>query len=164
MRLSYHPPLCSIPADVYPAHLVEQVQQRAYRRSISTSSPDGGGWGADGGGDGPLARASITKEGRPSLTEAETRAARTSHAADMLLDRHQDVTVLFSDIAGWTSLASTLTPEEAMGLLDRLFQRFDTLSVAHGVYKVETSAFQSPHFDPPPLLACLTRPQSATRT
>ena len=31
-----------------------------------------------------------------------------------------------------------MTAEASMHLLDRLFQRFDTLATAHGVYKVET--------------------------
>jgi hypothetical protein len=38
-------------------------------------------------------------------------------------------------IVGWTHLATTMTAQQAMALLDRLYQRFDTLSVAHGVYK-----------------------------
>ena len=31
-----------------------------------------------------------------------------------------------------------MTPDEAMHLLDRLFQRFDSLAILHGAYKVET--------------------------
>ena len=54
------------------------------------------------------------------------------------MDSYDDVTVIFSDIVNWTSISSALTAEECMQLLDRLWQRFDTLVAAHGVYKVET--------------------------
>jgi hypothetical protein len=33
-----------------------------------------------------------------------------------------------------------MSPEEAMQLLDRLFQRFDTLATAHGIYKARACA------------------------
>ncbi len=48
---------------------------------------------------------------------------------------HPDVTVLFTDVVGWTSIAATRTPQETLELLDSLWQRFDSLAVMHGVYK-----------------------------
>jgi hypothetical protein len=39
--------------------------------------------------------------------------------------------------AGFTRIAALMSPDEAMHLLDRLFQRFDSLAIAHGAYKVE---------------------------
>jgi hypothetical protein len=48
---------------------------------------------------------------------------------------HPDVTVLFTDVVGWTSIAATRTPQETLELLDSLWQRFDSLTVMHGVYK-----------------------------
>jgi hypothetical protein len=56
-------------------------------------------------------------------------------AQDMLCESHESVTIVFADVVGWTGLAGGMSPETAMALLDRLWQRLDTLSVAHGVYK-----------------------------
>ena len=55
-----------------------------------------------------------------------------------LMDSHADVTVIFADVVGWTQLAASMRPESAMLFLDRLWQRFDSLCTAHGMYKVET--------------------------
>lgn len=51
---------------------------------------------------------------------------------------HPEVTCIFADVVGWTSIAAAMAPAECMGLLGRLFGRFDALAIAHGVYKVET--------------------------
>ncbi len=71
------------------------------------------------------------------------RCAAAAHAADAAARtavRPQNVTVCFADIVGWTHLATQMTAQQAMALLDRLYQRFDTLSVAHGVYKGAAAA------------------------
>jgi class 3 adenylate cyclase len=60
------------------------------------------------------------------------------HMEQPLMDRHGDVTVIFADVVGWTQLAASMPPEAAMLWLDRLWQRFDSLCTAHGMYKVET--------------------------
>jgi class 3 adenylate cyclase len=57
---------------------------------------------------------------------------------DLLMDHHDDVSIVFADICSWTQIASALTPEAAMRLLDSMWQRFDTLATSHGCYKVET--------------------------
>jgi serine/threonine protein kinase len=48
------------------------------------------------------------------------------------------VTIFFSDIVGFTNIASELTPIKVSDMLDRLYQKFDKLSRKHGVFKVET--------------------------
>ena len=52
-----------------------------------------------------------------------------------LVEHHTCVSVVFADVVGWTHRAAGLTPEQAMRLLDSLWQRFDSLCTAHGVYK-----------------------------
>jgi class 3 adenylate cyclase len=44
-----------------------------------------------------------------------------------IADAYPDVTVLFADIVAFTPLASRLPAAEVVGLLDRLFARFDEL-------------------------------------
>jgi class 3 adenylate cyclase len=49
-----------------------------------------------------------------------------------------EVTILFSDIVGFTNISSSLEPKDVMDMLNRLYQRFDALTLKHGLFKVET--------------------------
>jgi class 3 adenylate cyclase len=53
-------------------------------------------------------------------------------------ERHPNVSILFSDIKGFTSISSTVEPKEVMAMLNLLFSKFDALCEKHDVYKVET--------------------------
>ena len=53
-------------------------------------------------------------------------------------EKYDNVTILFCDIVGFTSLSSSLTPTQVVNMLDDLYTKFDKLSEKHGVYKVET--------------------------
>ena len=48
------------------------------------------------------------------------------------------VTIFFSDVVGFTKIASILSPMKVLDMLDRLYMRFDMLSHKHDVFKVET--------------------------
>jgi hypothetical protein len=48
------------------------------------------------------------------------------------------VTVLFTDIVGWTTLVASMSPDRTMALLNDLFSAFDGIAARHGVVKVET--------------------------
>jgi serine/threonine protein kinase len=48
------------------------------------------------------------------------------------------VTIFFSDIVGFTTIASILSPMKVSDMLDRLYLIFDMLSLNHDVFKVET--------------------------
>ncbi|EGD83230.1 guanylate cyclase [Salpingoeca rosetta] len=52
--------------------------------------------------------------------------------------RFEHVTVLFSDIAGFTAISSGIPSIEVMHMLHELFVKFDDLADKHGCYKVET--------------------------
>lgn len=49
-----------------------------------------------------------------------------------------EVTILFSDIVGFTNISSTLAPKDVMDMLNRLYVAFDNLTTKHGLFKVET--------------------------
>eukprot|EP00002_Diphylleia_rotans_P033011 TRINITY_DN698_c0_g1_i11.p1 TRINITY_DN698_c0_g1~~TRINITY_DN698_c0_g1_i11.p1 ORF type:complete len:1852 (+),score=333.99 TRINITY_DN698_c0_g1_i11:998-6553(+) len=51
---------------------------------------------------------------------------------------HEDVAILFSDIVGFTDKASRTAPDKVVEMLSQMFRRFDALTEAHGVYKVQT--------------------------
>ena len=62
------------------------------------------------------------------LAEGETRIA----------DRHDDVTVLFSDFVGFTRISAELPPVVLVTELDELFRGFDAICEATGVEKIKT--------------------------
>jgi len=80
-----------------------------------------------------------------ALTEELLFQVFPKHIATALRDgikpepEHRDiVTIFFSDIVGFTNISSTLPAIKISDMLDRLYYRFDALSQAHDVFKVET--------------------------
>ena len=55
-----------------------------------------------------------------------------------IADRFESVTVLFSDLVGFTSLSSDLEPDVLVTLLNRLFSDFDALCERTEVEKIKT--------------------------
>ena len=52
--------------------------------------------------------------------------------------KHECVTILFSDIVGFTELSTIWNPQQVIRMLHRMFSQFDEFSLETGVYKVET--------------------------
>ena len=63
---------------------------------------------------------------------------RLNAGENPIADEFADVTVLFSDIVGYTSLAEHLGPRKTVMLLNDLYRRFDQAAAEHGVEKIET--------------------------
>lgn len=68
-----------------------------------------------------------------------TIAARLKDGTESVADRFDEVSVLFADMVGSTTLASQLSPEEMVGLLNEIFTEFDEITLRHGVEKISTS-------------------------
>lgn len=49
-----------------------------------------------------------------------------------------DVSVLFSDVVGFTHICSMISPMEVVTMLNNMYTAFDQISEQHNVYKVET--------------------------
>ncbi|MFT4562816.1 MAG: adenylate cyclase [Gammaproteobacteria bacterium] len=93
-----------------------------------------------------------------ALAEAEHAARDANHRSEQLLrsmlppsvvervrthgttftQRVDSCSVLFADIVGFTPMASRLTAEELVALLNSVFNQFDSLAEAHGVEKIKT--------------------------
>lgn len=52
--------------------------------------------------------------------------------------KHDEVSVLFSDIKGFTPIAERLRPEELVALLDQVFSAFDNIIDKYGMEKIKT--------------------------
>lgn len=46
------------------------------------------------------------------------------------------VTILFSDVVGFTQICSQITPMAVVSMLNAMYTKFDMLSEKHRVYKV----------------------------
>ena len=56
----------------------------------------------------------------------------------MLLYSYPQVTVLFGDVVGFTNLASRISPQNLVMLLDSIFTQFDELVSEYGLEKIKT--------------------------
>ncbi len=68
----------------------------------------------------------------------ESVVARLREDPSALAEAFDEVSVLFADLVGFTTMAAAMSAPELVRLLDGLFSRFDELAVRHGVEKVKT--------------------------
>lgn len=65
-------------------------------------------------------------------------ASRLRDGESRIVEQLPDVTVLFADVEGFTSMAAQCQPAEMLDTLTEAFDRFDKLVGAHGVEKIKT--------------------------
>jgi class 3 adenylate cyclase len=65
-------------------------------------------------------------------------AMRLKQSPDVIADAHDDVTVLFADIADFTSFAERTEAARVVEVLNEVFTAFDALADRHGVEKIKT--------------------------
>jgi len=66
------------------------------------------------------------------------RAIAKLRKGETVVEEYNNVTIFFSDIVGYTRMASEMTPIEVMKMLNDLFMEFDKLAEKYSVFKVET--------------------------
>ena len=49
------------------------------------------------------------------------------------------VSILFSDVVGFTKICSNISPMEVIAMLNSMYTKFDGLTEKHRVYKVDLS-------------------------
>lgn len=65
-------------------------------------------------------------------------AARLKDGEDHVVDFHDDISVLFADVVGFTQMAADLPPQRLIHLLETLFAAFDQIVERNGVEKIKT--------------------------
>ena len=65
-------------------------------------------------------------------------AERLKREPGVIADAHEEVTVLFADVVGFTPLTERTEPARVVGLLDEVFSAFDALAARHGLEKIKT--------------------------
>jgi predicted ATPase/class 3 adenylate cyclase len=65
-------------------------------------------------------------------------AERLKQNQQVIADGFADVTVLFSDIVGFSQLASVISPQTLVDFLNKVFSVFDQLCDRHGLEKIKT--------------------------
>lgn len=67
-----------------------------------------------------------------------TIAERMRTGEQHIADHFDEVSVLFTDIVGFTRISVALKPDEVVNLLERVFAAFDVLVEKHGLEKIKT--------------------------
>ena len=65
-------------------------------------------------------------------------AERLKQGEDHIADSYTDVSVLFADVVGFTTLSTKVTPSELLEFLNQIFSAFDALSEKYGLEKIKT--------------------------
>ncbi len=65
-------------------------------------------------------------------------AEKLKQQVGIIAERMDDVSVLFADLVGFTSLSARLSPTDLIELLNRVFSSFDELAMKHGLEKIKT--------------------------
>lgn len=65
-------------------------------------------------------------------------AERLKSDPGIIADSFRDVTVLFADIVGFTTLSENMSPEELVSMLNEVFSLFDAIAERRGLEKIKT--------------------------
>ena len=65
-------------------------------------------------------------------------AERLKAGSQTIADHFDAASIVFADVVDFTPLSQRLPPAEMVGVLDRLFSRFDALVERHGLEKIKT--------------------------
>jgi class 3 adenylate cyclase len=65
-------------------------------------------------------------------------AERLKAGSQTIADGYAEATILFADLVGFTRMSNSISPEQVVVMLNRLFSRFDELSGRFGIEKIKT--------------------------
>lgn len=73
---------------------------------------------------------------RNILPDAVVERLKTSD--QMIADRYESASILFADIAGFTTMSAEMDPGDVIGILNEVFVAFDGMVTARGLEKIKT--------------------------
>ncbi|MBK9249078.1 MAG: tetratricopeptide repeat protein [Ignavibacteria bacterium] len=106
----------------------KQAEQMEYRRKIEESERDR---------QVKLARFQEQEKILHNILPSQI-ADRMIDGEKTIADSHENVSVFFSDIVGFTKLSQRVSAEELVGMLNGIFSQFDQLARKHGLEKIKT--------------------------
>ncbi len=65
-------------------------------------------------------------------------AQRLKDQQTLIADGHSDVTVMFADISNFTQMTEQMVPKQLVGLLNKLFSWFDSMTDKYNLEKIKT--------------------------
>ncbi|GLI60276.1 hypothetical protein VaNZ11_002368, partial [Volvox africanus] len=124
---------------LFPRHILQYITEEWTRKVAALATrpdkhkgPSDGVSGGAGGGHG-----GCRKSARNSLL-GSFRLQPLATDCSSLATWHEQVTLLFADIKGFTPVCKEVQPFQVMRMLNDLFSRWDALLGTYGVHKVET--------------------------
>lgn len=132
LRIGTH--LCPNPRDAYPERVARKLEARQQFGSGSLRCPIP----VKSELESELDWASARLSAAPSAPASAGLSGSSGESADIISDYWPCVTVVFADVTNFTEMTSGQNPVETMELLSNLFHLLDSLTLSHGVYKMET--------------------------
>ncbi|MBK9249523.1 MAG: tetratricopeptide repeat protein [Ignavibacteria bacterium] len=114
--------------EVQSEEATKQAQQMEYRRKIEESERDR---------QVKLARFQEQEKILHNILPS-TIADRMLDGEKTIADSHENVSVFFSDIVGFTTLSQRVSAQELVGMLNGIFTQFDHIAREHGLEKIKT--------------------------
>ena len=112
-----------------PEHIIDfLVEEKKLADSRTTGASKGERWGSQ----------TSSRSGESELLSLSGMRDFSENRVSSLAQEHRGVTVLFTDVVGFTQMTSQSTPADIMLMLNNLFTMFDEWSDEHRIYKVET--------------------------
>ncbi|GLC34749.1 hypothetical protein PLESTB_001159300 [Pleodorina starrii] len=105
---------------IFPRHVLEHIAMQNISGAAAQHSQGAGGGGGGGG----------RKQRRMSQFDL-----LKSQDCSQLAHHHEQITILFCDVKGFTAMCSSVEPAVVMSFLNMLYTQFDSLLHVHDVYK-----------------------------
>ncbi|MBN3311003.1 ADCY2 cyclase, partial [Amia calva] len=81
--------------------------------------------------------------------DAQQRLVKDNNFHSLYVKRHENVSILYADIVGFTRLASDCSPKELVIMLNELFGKFDQIAKASACWRDPYNSFTGFHFESP---------------
>ncbi|MBK9249520.1 MAG: adenylate/guanylate cyclase domain-containing protein [Ignavibacteria bacterium] len=114
--------------EVQSEEATKQAQQMEHRRKIEESERDR---------QVKLARFQEQEKILHNILPSKI-ADRMLDGEKTIADSHENVSVFFSDIVGFTTLSQRVSAQELVGMLNAIFTQFDHIAREHGLEKIKT--------------------------